>query len=61
MFKAYEAISYDNYTCPSTLTDTQLIQGHKELMECPVNSSYWGELDGELCHRHEEDGLKWPY
>lgn len=61
-FQSYSTIiSGDDYIDPYTLTNEQLVQGHEELMECPINTNYWRELDDELAHRCEEGELKWPY
>lgn len=60
-FEPCQFISYEDYTCPSTLTPEELIAGHESLMECPINGSYWRELDGELNHRCEEGEMTWPY
>jgi len=61
-FKAYEEVSYDDHICPSTLTNKELAKAHNDLMECPVNTSFWRELDDELNFRcEEEETMEWPY
>lgn len=62
MFKAYEILTYEQQIDPATLSNEQLVQAHEALMECPINSSYWLDLDSELCYRcEEEESMEWPY
>jgi len=48
---------------PHTMSNSQLVEAHEKLMECPMSTDYWRVLDDELNYRCEdpEFNLEWPY